>query len=390
MRNALAKTLYELAQQDERIVVLVADISPAGAMEEFRRDFPTRFINVGVAEQSMIGLAAGLAQRGMRPVCYTIATFALFRPYEFIRCDLAYQKLPVTVVGMGAGLSYSTLGGTHQAMEDVAVALACPGLIVLAPSDPEETSDCIRWCLTRESGGPVYMRIGKAGESPVGGLEPWRFGKIRQVRTPDKSAEHLEKMQRTIDNGYMALINREGRELSQRVRTTERSVNALESGYCFAVAFFEAEDSPEPFLTRAVEAFGTEDWGVPLLSNQIAAVPDPLKKSRSPDLVLSYGPIATEALKVARRLGADMFTVPTLSPLDRLELSRLIRQYTRVIVVEEASGAPLSAIVHSPPCYGVGVVTFALPRDFVHMHGTREELLDHVGLTANRILAALG
>lgn len=180
MRNAFAKTLYELAKADPRIIVLVADISPAGAMEDFRREFPDRFINVGVAEQSMIGLAAGLAMRGFKPFCYTIATFALFRAYEFIRCDLAYQDLPVTVVGMGAGLAYSTLGGTHQAIEDVAVAMACPNLEVLAPCDPAEVAECARWCASRDFGGPVYLRLGKAGERDLTSqAQPWAHGRLR-------------------------------------------------------------------------------------------------------------------------------------------------------------------------------------------------------------------
>ena len=183
MRDAFAKTIYELARKDERICVLVADISPAGAMEDFRKAFPNRFYNIGVAEAAMIGLAAGMAQRGLRPFCYTIAAFALFRPYEFIRCDLAYQNLPVTVVGMGAGLSYPTLGGTHQAIEDVAVAMACPNLTVLAPCDPLEVAECVRWCAARDSGGPVYLRLGKAGEPDLTtGAEPWKFGKMRWLR----------------------------------------------------------------------------------------------------------------------------------------------------------------------------------------------------------------
>jgi transketolase len=184
VRDAFARTIYERAKVDDRVCVLVADISPAGAMEEFRRDFPDRFINVGVAEQTMIGMAAGMAQRGLRPFCYTIATFALFRPYEFIRCDLAYQKLPVTIVGMGAGLSYSTLGGTHQAIEDVAVASAIPGMTVLAPCDPRGVADMTRWCAGREAGGPVYMRIGKAGEPDLTAeADTWLFGKSRRLRT---------------------------------------------------------------------------------------------------------------------------------------------------------------------------------------------------------------
>ena len=83
-------------------------------MINFRKKFPKRFVNCGVAEQSMIGIAAGMALQGLKPFCYTIATFALYRPFEMIRVDLCYQNLPVTIVGMGAGLIYSTLGGTPK------------------------------------------------------------------------------------------------------------------------------------------------------------------------------------------------------------------------------------------------------------------------------------
>ena len=109
MRNKFADTLYEIGKHDDRICAIVADISPAGSMEKFRNEFPDRFINCGVAEQAMIGLAAGLALEGMRPFCYTIATFSIYRPFEMIRVDLCYQSLPVTVIGMGAGVIYSTL-----------------------------------------------------------------------------------------------------------------------------------------------------------------------------------------------------------------------------------------------------------------------------------------
>src|SRR4051812_17913606 len=122
MRNSFAATFHELAREDERLCMVVADISPAGAMDAFRKEYPKRFVNTGVAEQIMIGMSAGMAMRGLRPFAYTIATFALFRPFEFVRNDLAYQRLPVTVVGVGGGVTYSQLGGTHHAMEDVAMA----------------------------------------------------------------------------------------------------------------------------------------------------------------------------------------------------------------------------------------------------------------------------
>lgn len=183
MRNAFADVIYEIGQKDRRICALVADISPAGSIVKFREEFPERFINTGVAEQAMIGIAAGLALKGLRPFCYTIATFSLYRPFEMIRVDLGYQNLPVTVIGMGAGVIYSTLGGTHHSMEDVAVASAIPNVTVLAPCDPAEMRLMTDWCAT-QSHGPVYMRLGKAGEPDLTATaaDPFEVGKIRYLQ----------------------------------------------------------------------------------------------------------------------------------------------------------------------------------------------------------------
>ena len=182
MRNTFAKTFLEAAQKDARLCVVVADISPAGAMDQFRKEFPERFINTGVAEQIMIGMCAGMSMRGLKPFAYTIATFALYRPFEFIRDDLCYQNLPVTVVGIGGGVTYSTLGGTHHAMEDVAIASAIPNMRVIAPCDPEETRAATQWCVAQEE-GPVYLRLGKAGEPLITqNAKPFAFGKVRLLR----------------------------------------------------------------------------------------------------------------------------------------------------------------------------------------------------------------
>ncbi len=189
MRNKFADAVYEIGSKDKRICALVADISPAGSMLKFRENYPERFINTGVAEQSMIGIAAGLALRGMRPVCYTIATFSLYRPFEFIRVDLCYQNLPVTIIGMGAGVIYSTLGGTHHSMEDIAIASSLPNMTVLAPCDPIEMRNATEWCLTK-SNGPVYMRLGKAGEPNLSenANEPFDIGKVRNLIKGEKIA----------------------------------------------------------------------------------------------------------------------------------------------------------------------------------------------------------
>lgn len=182
MRNTFARVFYELGKQDSRLVLIVADISPAGSITQFREEFSERFINTGVSEQSMIGIAAGMSLRGMRPFVYTIATFALYRPFEFIRDDIAYQELPITVVGIGGGVTYSTLGGTHHAMEDIAIATAIPGMQVLAPCDPLETRLITQWCAI-ESRKPTYLRLAKAGEPDLttNAIDPLVLGKVRRI-----------------------------------------------------------------------------------------------------------------------------------------------------------------------------------------------------------------
>ena len=183
MRNQFADTFYELGKEDSRLAVVVADISPAGSIAKFREDFPERFINTGVAEQIMIGLCAGMALRGMRPFAYTIATFALFRTFEFIRDDLCYQDLPVTVVGIGGGVTYSTLGSTHHAQEDVAIASSIPNMQVVAPCDPEEARLLTHYLAT-DNMRPTYLRLGKAGEPDLtsNAAEPFVFGKLRYLK----------------------------------------------------------------------------------------------------------------------------------------------------------------------------------------------------------------
>jgi transketolase len=185
MRNTFAEALYKAATEDPGIYIVVADISPAGSMNDFRLKYPDRFVNVGVAEQSMIGICAGLAIRGKQPFAYTIATFTLYRPFEFVRDDLGYQNLPVTLVGMGAGLIYSTLGGTHHTQEDIAIAGAIPNMQIIAPCDPAECVEATRHCAAQKT-GPVYLRLGKSGEPVLTrSAEPWRFGKLRYLRRGD-------------------------------------------------------------------------------------------------------------------------------------------------------------------------------------------------------------
>lgn len=218
MRNTFAETLYAIARDDPRIYIVVADISPAGSMARFREEFPERFVNVGVAEQSMIGICAGLALKGCRPFAYTIATFSLYRPFEMVRDDLCYQNLPVTVVGIGGGVIYSTLGGTHYAQEDIAIAGAIPNMSIIAPCDPLEAKAVTEYVARREGGGPIYLRFGKAGEPKLteNALEPFVFGKLR----------YLRRGSHTCVLSY-GVVMRKAAELAERLAERGRSVSLV-------------------------------------------------------------------------------------------------------------------------------------------------------------------
>ena len=169
MRNAFAKGITELAIADERIVLLAGDIGNR-LFDDFKARCPDRFYNCGVAEANMIGVAAGLAMCGLRPVCYTIAPFVTYRCIEQIRVDLCYHRLPVTIVGTGAGLAYASLGGTHHSCEEVGMLRLLPEMNVLTPADAMEVRALLRAIFQQDQ--PSYMRIGKKGEPVVHSAPP--------------------------------------------------------------------------------------------------------------------------------------------------------------------------------------------------------------------------
>lgn len=172
MRNAFASGLFELAQRDDRVVLLTGDL---GFMvwEPFAQAFPDRFFNAGVAEQNMMGMATGLAEAGFVPYVYSIATFASLRAYEFLRNGAVLHELPVRVVGVGAGLDYGHNGVTHYALEDVAVMRAQPDLAIVAPADPAQAAAALP--LVHDLPGPAYLRIGKESAA-VDGLGEFSLG----------------------------------------------------------------------------------------------------------------------------------------------------------------------------------------------------------------------
>jgi transketolase len=184
MRASFIRALCELAEQDERVMLLTGDLGFT-VLEPFRDRFPKRFYNVGVAEQNMIGLATGLAEAGFIPFCYSIGTFASLRPFEFIRNGPVLHHLPVRIVGLGAGFEYGTAGATHYNLEDIGVLRTQPGLDIVAPADFEQARSAL--LETWDKPAPVYYRLGKDDRTTVPGLEGrFAVGRIQTVRDGDE------------------------------------------------------------------------------------------------------------------------------------------------------------------------------------------------------------
>ena len=161
MRTAFINQLCALAEQDERIWLLCGDLGYS-VIDTFADRFPSRYLNVGVAEQNMTGVAAGLALEGKNVFTYSIANFPIMRCMEQIRNDVCYHDLNVKIVAVGGGLAYGSHGYTHHAVEDLAVMSAMPNLMIAAPADPIEARAITELFVTTH--GPGYLRLGKAGE----------------------------------------------------------------------------------------------------------------------------------------------------------------------------------------------------------------------------------
>jgi transketolase len=180
MRSALIKTLVEQAAGDERIFLVSGDLGWS-VVEPFAARHPNRFLNAGVAEQSMVGVATGLAQVGFVPFVYSIATFASMRPYEQIRNGPVLHDLPVRIVGIGGGFAYGHAGATHYALEDLGITRSQPGLTVIAPADRPQTEAVLG--AIADLPGPVYLRLGKGDNRDVPGLEGrFAFGSPEMLR----------------------------------------------------------------------------------------------------------------------------------------------------------------------------------------------------------------
>jgi transketolase len=183
MRAAFIRALLDLAERDDRIYLVVGDLGYS-IIEPFVARFPARFLNVGVAEQNMTGIAAGMALCGKVVFTYSIANFPTLRCVEQIRNDVCYHNADVKIVSVGGGLGYGALGITHHATEDIAVMRALPHTVVVAPGDPIEAELATRAVV--EQPGPCYLRLGKSGEPRIHqpGVD-FSLGKAITVREGD-------------------------------------------------------------------------------------------------------------------------------------------------------------------------------------------------------------
>jgi len=169
-RQTFAEELIALADADPRIVAVCNDSVGSSGLGEFQKKFPDRLVNVGIAEQNMVGVAAGLAMAGKTVFTYTIGNFSFMRCMEQVRNEVCYHNLNVKIVAVGGGFAYGALGYSHHAIEDIAMLRVLPNLTIIAPGDPVETTLATRGLCAAK--GPAYLRLGRGGEPVVHSTEP--------------------------------------------------------------------------------------------------------------------------------------------------------------------------------------------------------------------------
>ena len=184
-RKTLGAAVTTIAANDERIMVLSADSGGSSGFGKFKELYPERYLEFGIQEHGVTGVAAGLATTGRVPVFAAIAAFVTTRNYEAFRNDVAYMRQNVKIVGRNGGMTYSDFGPTHHSLEDYAIIRMLPGVIVLAPQDPGEIRSAVEAMIAHE--GPVYMRIGGPLIPDLFPQEPFTIGKGRVIRSGDRA-----------------------------------------------------------------------------------------------------------------------------------------------------------------------------------------------------------
>jgi transketolase len=262
LRTAFIQALNDLADRDDRVCLVVGDLGYS-VIEDFANKHPKQFVNAGVSEQNMIGLAVGMALTGKIVFTYSIGNFGTLRCLEQIRNDVCYHRANVKVVAVGGGLAYGNLGVTHHASEDVAIMRSLPNMTVVAPGDPIEARLATRAVVAHD--GPAYLRLGKAGEPAVHEKEPaFELGRAITLRegsdvtliasggmlaTADKVARRLADQDLGVRLLSMHTIKPLDRDAVTRAATETRYVftleeHSVEGGLGGAVAEVMAEADP--------------------------------------------------------------------------------------------------------------------------------------------------
>ena len=164
-KGTFGTVIYNMAQENENIMAVSADLIKTSGLERFSEKYPERCINVGIAEQNAIGFAAGLADVGKIPFVTTFSTFATMRANEFVRHFMAYMKCNVKLVGLGSGFAMELFGNTHYGLEDIAVMRSFPNITILSPSDCLELAKCVEYSVEKD--GPVYIRLSGRMNQPI-------------------------------------------------------------------------------------------------------------------------------------------------------------------------------------------------------------------------------
>jgi len=297
-RDAYGEALKELGAVNPQIVVLDADLTKSTKTSVFAKAFPARFFNMGIAEQNLIGTAAGLAAAGKIPFASTFAIFATGRAYEQIRNSVAYPQLNVKIAATHAGLTVGEDGASHQALEDIALMRAIPHMTVIVPADAEETRQAVR--LAAEMKGPVYLRLGRPGV-PVLFDEKYKFaiGKAVAVAEGTKAT--------VIATGIMVGIALEAAERLRGEGVDVRVLNMatikpLDRGAIIAAAketgaiVTAEEHNIIGGLGSAVAEVIGESYPVPLLR---VGVQDTFGESGKPDALLEKYGLTAENIAAA-------------------------------------------------------------------------------------------
>lgn len=309
IRTQYGETMQALAADYPDFVVLTADLMYATGMEEFGAQFPDRLINVGIAEQNMTGIAAGLALSGKLPVVCGYAAFTTLRAVEQAKVDVAYNAVKVILTGQSAGLSYGVGGPTHQTFEDVAIMRAIPNTIVLVPSDAAEVDSCLRAALTHVTNSAIYVRLGRGPEYCHSNPDaPFAIGRAQRLRDGSDVA--------LIANGSMVI---EALLAADALRSRGIGASVLNV------------HTVKPIDTEAVQAVARNAAAVLVIEEHsiigglgsavlecLSEVPHPpVRRIGIADAFPPIGP--TRALRAALGLSADNIVANVFDLLDRMD-----------------------------------------------------------------------